>query len=66
MSIFNCYLDSTSKPIVRQCQEDRSTCIPEKKYCDKMADCPLGSDETGCNCTDLDMHECMINGARRT
>ena len=34
------------------------------KYCDKLADCPFGSDEVECSCTDLDMHKCMINGAK--
>ena len=27
-----------------------------------MADCPLGSDEADCSCSDLDIHECMVNG----
>ncbi len=28
-----------------------------------MEDCPCDSDEVDCSCTDLDMHECMVNGA---
>ncbi len=50
--------------IVRRCAEDNSVCIPVDKYCNRVAHCPLGSDETDCSCADLDMHECMINGVR--
>ena len=28
-----------------------------------MADCPFASDETDCSCADLDMHDCLVNGA---
>ncbi len=57
-------LDFTRRSIVRRCSENRSTCVPVEKYCNRIADCPRGSDEVDCSCTDLDMHECMINGAK--
>ena len=56
--------DSISKSTVRRCTEDHSACIPVDKYCNRLVDCPLGTDEKDCSCADLDMHECMINGAR--
>ncbi len=49
---------------VRKCAEDNSICVPMNKHCDRMADCPLGSDESDCSCTDLDMQYCKINEAR--
>ncbi len=55
---------SASKSIIKVCRENESVCSPVHKYCDRIADCPLGSDETDCSCADLDMHECMFNGAR--
>ncbi len=49
--------------IIRRCSEDRAVCVPVERYCDRVPDCPLGSDEadTACTCDDLDMHECMIH-----
>ncbi len=38
-------------------------CVPVDKYCDRMADCPLSSDEEGCSCADLDMHDCLVQEA---
>ncbi len=46
--------------IVKRCKEDRSICFPTNKQCDKIADCPLGSDEADCSCADLDMQDCII------
>ncbi len=49
--------------IVRICTEDSTVCVPVDKYCDRMADCPLVSDEADCSCTDLHMHECTVKKA---
>ena len=49
-----------SKSIVRGCTDDVNVCVPVDKYCDRMADCPLASDEADCSCAELDMHECII------
>ncbi len=37
-----------------------SLCAPVERYCDRVADCPHGSDEAGCSCEDLDKYECSI------
>ncbi len=52
------------KTIVKRCNEDTTKCVPIEKYCDRVADCPLGSDETesGCNCLDWELHGCQLNG----
>ena len=43
--------------IVRSCTEDRTKCFPVERFCDGMADCPLGTDEanSGCSCEELNM-----------
>ncbi len=40
-----------------------SVCIPVERYCDRVIDCPEGTDEADCSCTDWDMHECSIGKA---
>ena len=35
-------------------------CVPVERYCDRIADCPDGSDEADCSCEDWDMYECKI------
>ncbi len=50
------------KSIIRNCSEDSSICVPVEGYCDRVADCPYGSDEAHCSCVDWDMYECSIGG----
>ncbi len=50
------------KRIIRRCTEDPKTCVPIERYCNRVADCPLGSDEAGCSCKDWGMHQCQIHG----
>ena len=51
--------------IVRTCTEDSTRCFPVERYCDRMADCPLGSDESDayCSCEDWNMYTCYIGGS---
>ncbi len=35
-------------------------CIPVEDYCDRILDCPDGSDEAGCSCEDWNMYKCSI------
>ncbi len=50
--------------IIRRCIEDRRVCVPVERYCDRVADCPLGSDEaeSGCSCDDWKLTTCEIEG----
>ena len=57
-------LEFETKSTVRRCKEDKTICTPIDKYCDKMTDCPLSSDEIDCSCEDLYMHNCIVNKAR--
>ena len=52
------------RTIVRKCKEDTTKCFPIEKNCDRVADCPLGSDETDsyCTCMDWKLDECQLNG----
>ncbi len=49
-----------NKSIIRKCPEDRTKCIPVEDYCDRVLDCPDGSDEAGCSCEDWNMYNCSI------
>ncbi len=49
-----------NKTIVRKCVEDDTICVPVGRYCDGVADCPYGSDEAGCSCSDWNMKYCLI------
>ena len=51
------------KTIIRKCLEDSSVCVPVEKYCDRVADCPYGSDEANCSCEAWDMHQCHFGGS---
>ncbi len=58
-------LDSIhSKSIVKQCIEDTNKCFPVDQLCNRVPDCPFGSDEAaaGCSCEDWKMLSCQING----
>ena len=44
--------------MLKRCKEAVETCIPATWYCDGKADCPSGSDETQCSCTDWGTTEC--------
>ena len=35
-------------------------CVPVERYCDRVLDCPDGSDEADCSCEDWNMYECSI------
>ncbi len=37
-----------NKAIVKKCTEAKSRCYPAERFCDKVADCPYGSDECSC------------------
>ncbi len=56
-------LDSiSSKSIVKQCIEDVNKCFPVGQLCDRVPDCPFGSDEAkaGCSCEDWNLLSCQI------
>ncbi len=53
----------THKTIIRKCSEDNAVCVPVERYCDRVADCPEGSDEGECSCEDWGMQECSIDGS---
>ena len=48
--------------IVTKCQEDEAVCIPVDQICDRVIDCPQGSDEANCSCEDWEMHQCTVAG----
>ncbi len=50
------------KGIVKKCSEDIAKCFPFSQFCDRVGDCPLGSDEadSGCSCQDWDLQQCTI------
>ena len=50
--------------IIRRCTEDSRVCVPVERYCDRLPDCPLGSDEAalGCSCDDWNLYSCPIQG----
>ncbi len=50
------------KSIIRKCPEDSSVCVPVERYCDRVADCPDGGDESKCSCEDWNMHEFRLEG----
>ncbi len=52
--------------IVRRCTEDSNKCFPVERYCDRMADCPYGSDEgdSFCRCEDWNMYMCKVGGSK--
>ncbi len=51
------------KSIVKRCFEAITKCFPFSQFCDRVADCPLGSDEadSGCTCQDWNLQECRID-----
>ncbi len=49
-----------NKSIIRKCSEDNTLCIPVEQFCDRVIDCPDGSDEAGCSCEDWSMNKCSI------
>ena len=51
-----------SNSLIRKCSEDRTVCTPVESYCNRIAECPHGSDEASCSCRDWDMYECSIAG----
>ena len=57
-------LGKWEKTIVRKCKEDTTKCVPVERYCDRVADCPLGSDEidSHCTCMKWNLNECQLNG----
>ena len=44
------------------CSEDSTVCVPVERYCDRVADCPDGSDEADCSCEDWDMYGYRLEG----
>ncbi len=48
------------KNIIQRCSEDITKCFPMERFCDRRADCPLGSDEAAsdCSCEDWNMLQC--------
>ena len=61
-----CFLIScTLFTIIRKCSEDITVCIPVEHYCDRVIDCPDGSDEAGCSCEDWNMYKCSIGETDR-
>ncbi len=52
------------KGIVKKCSEDMTKCFPFDQFCDRVPDCPLGSDEadSGCTCHSWNLQECSIEG----
>ena len=38
------------KSIIKKCSEQTDLCFPVNRYCDGVADCPLGSDEAQSDC----------------
>ena len=50
------------KSIVRKCPEENTVCVPVERYCNRVADCPDGSDETDCSCEDWNMHQSRLEG----
>ena len=51
------------KSILRRCPGDPNVCIPVEQYCDGIAQCPHGGDETQSNCTcrDWGLTSCKID-----
>ncbi len=52
------------KTIIRRCSEDSGMCFPIEHFCDRVADCPFGSDETQseCTCKKWNLIPCEIKG----
>ncbi len=50
------------KTIIKRCPEDIATCFPMDRFCNRVADCPLGSDEadSSCTCQDWGMKQCNM------
>ncbi len=51
------------KTIIKRCTEGIARCFPIERFCDRVADCPVGSDEadSGCKCQDWGMQQCDID-----
>ncbi len=51
-----------SKSIVKRCSEALSQCFPFHQFCDRLGDCPVGSDEadSGCTCKDWNLQTCNL------
>ncbi len=53
-----------NKAIIRKCAEDPGVCIPVDQYCDRVADCPVASDEADCSCEDWGLMTQYSEGIR--
>ncbi len=50
--------------VFKTCTEDNSKCFPIERFCNRVIDCPHGSDEADseCTCEKWNMHECGLEG----
>ncbi len=56
------YFD-VNKFVGKRCSENSGICFPVEKFCDRVTDCPLGSDEalSDCTCQQWGLYECKLN-----